>query len=188
MNNAIKLEKHIEINVMWNLVMEGKFQKCISRSELIGNLQVNKIIEQVLVLYKKEFANDGWDIRDLYIEDTFYKDFIEKYLSLYDYKDFLKIEDKIKFIKDIAYPYKVKEETIEKIIKLKINGSLTSTFNTHEENVKNGIFKLKTTVSAPWQGKSIDEEVVDYEIILSGKATDEAINSLKLEINRKKEI
>jgi len=46
-NNAIKLEKHIEINVMWNLVMEGKFQKCISRSELIGNLQVNKIIKQV---------------------------------------------------------------------------------------------------------------------------------------------
>ena len=43
--NIIKLEKCIEINVMWNLVMEGKFQYYISRNELIGNKYVNKLIE-----------------------------------------------------------------------------------------------------------------------------------------------
>jgi len=128
--NIIKLEKRIEINVMWNLVMEGKFQYYISRSELIGNKYVNKLIEQALEIYIKEFSPNGeWDIRNIFIEETDRKNFIKKVLDRTDNEIFPTKEKKIQYIKDIAYPYRISEETI--------NHYLTMTWGQHLSKNKN---------------------------------------------------
>jgi hypothetical protein len=184
--NRIELKEHIEINAMWNLVMEGKFQSCISRPELIGNPHVNELIDQVLKIYSKEFSEDeNLDIQNIYIEETFYKNFIEKVLMHIELTEFIKISDKIQLIKDIAYPYKVKDETIDSLIKLKERGSLCSNLEYDFDSPQIGEFKLRATVSAPWQHKSKEEPVVDYNITISGKATDSFIEDFKLDIIRK---
>jgi len=113
---------HLDINIMWRLVINGKFQKCIKDFDVIGNKYVNRIIEQILTLYLDEINQDksnlNWDIRDIYIEDTDNFSIIEQTIKRVD-DTYMNIDEKINFIKDIVYPYKIKDKTIEKYINIK---------------------------------------------------------------------
>ena len=115
----ITLNERNEINAMWRLVMNGKFQTCISDIDLIGNSIVNKIIEQALEIYLKEFSPNGeWDVRNIYIEESIHKDFISKVLEFTDEKLYSTKDKKIQYIKDIVFPFKIKNETVEKYLSL----------------------------------------------------------------------
>ena len=173
--NTIKLKKRIDINAMWNLVMEGKFQMCISRPELIGNPHVNQIIEQVLNIYKNEFSKDhDWDIREFYAED--HRDimsFVKNVLRQISKDVFDNIENKEQYILDIVYPYKIKKDTIKSLLEEKEKQVLCDNCFEHR-------------IYAQYVKKDLkpEDDIVCYDMVISGKVNEDSIKEIKIDIDR----
>lgn len=118
--HEIKLDEDIDLQVLYMLVHEGKFQLCPSRSEILGSPIVNKVIGKVLDVY----ATDKWDGRKHPIEG--YPDILlmiknalctNKHTSCaFDKNNYSCLEDKKELVKDMAYPYIIKDSTINKLL------------------------------------------------------------------------
>jgi len=111
--HEIKLEEDIDLQVLYMLVHAGKFQLCPSRNEILGSPIVNKVIDKVLDVY----ATDKWDSRKHSIEGrTDILLMIKNALCAFDKNTYERFKDKNKLVKDMAYPYTIKDSTINKLL------------------------------------------------------------------------
>jgi hypothetical protein len=177
MKSILELDTELDLQVLYGLVMQGKFQVCIDKIEYTSSKYVNNIIEKVLNLYLKSIEDDNrnnWDPRNFYAED--YRDimaFTKNVLRKLPNDIYKSIEDKEELILDIVYPYKIKKETIKLLIEQKEKYELCD--NCFEHRIYTQYIK---------QNLKPEDDIVCYDMIITGKVNENSIKEIKIDIDR----
>ena len=107
------------------------------------------------------------------IEDTqnfsVLKDVVSKSNLIKD----MDIDKKIEFIKDIAYPYKIKEETIKRLIEQK-----------EKQELCNNCFEGIIYTQFIKQDTKPENEIVCYNISVKGKVDENGIKDIRVDVDR----
>jgi len=177
MKSILEFDTKLDLQVLYGLVMQGKFQICIDKIEYTSSKYVNDIIDKVLDLYLKSIEDDNksnWNPRDFYAED--YRDimsFAKNVLRQLSKDVYENIEDKEQLILDTVYPYKIKKETIKLLIEQKEKHELCD--NCFEHRIYTQYMK---------QDSKPEDDIVCYDMTVTGKVSENSIKEIKIDIDR----